>query len=50
MRVFAFTGGGHARSLAHRERLEALRPDATFDDMARLPEMILSAGGEREQA
>ncbi len=40
MRVFAFTGGGHARSAGHRSRLEALRPDLVFDDMARLPELV----------
>jgi HAD superfamily hydrolase (TIGR01509 family) len=42
MRVFAFTGGSHARSPAHRERLEALAPDAVFDNMAGLPELIAS--------
>jgi HAD superfamily hydrolase (TIGR01509 family) len=40
MRVFAFTGGSHARSAGHRSRLEALRPDLVFDDMARLPELV----------
>ena len=40
MRVFAFTGASHARSAAHRSRLEALQPDRVFDDMARLPELI----------
>lgn len=42
MRVLAFTGGGHARSAAHRGRLEALVPDAVFEDMARLPGLIES--------
>ncbi len=37
MRVFGFTGGSHARTAAHRQRLEALQPDCLFDDMARLP-------------
>jgi HAD superfamily hydrolase (TIGR01509 family) len=40
MRVLAFTGGGHAKSPAHRSRLAALGPDAVFEDMARLPELI----------
>jgi HAD superfamily hydrolase (TIGR01509 family) len=40
MRVFAFTGGSHARSAGHRSRLAALRPDLVFDDMARLPELV----------
>ncbi len=42
MRVFAFTGGSHARSPAHRGRLEALEPDAVFDDMAHLAELVQS--------
>lgn len=45
MGVFAFTGGGHARLPAHRERLAALAPDAIFDDMARLPALITTRGG-----
>jgi HAD superfamily hydrolase (TIGR01509 family) len=44
MRVFAFTGGSHARSVEHRRRLEALQPDLVFDDMARLPAMLGTAG------
>jgi HAD superfamily hydrolase (TIGR01509 family) len=40
MRVFAFTGGSHARSAAHLERIEALAPDLVFEDMARLPGLI----------
>jgi HAD superfamily hydrolase (TIGR01509 family) len=48
MRVFAFTGGSHARSAAHRSRLEALHPDAVFEDMARLPELVEASGGRRE--
>ena len=40
MRVFGFTGGSHARSLAHREKLEALRPHAVFDDMNALPGLL----------
>ena len=44
MRVFAFTGGSHARSADHRNRLAALEPDAVFDDMARLPELLGTSG------
>jgi HAD superfamily hydrolase (TIGR01509 family) len=44
MRVFAFTGGSHARSAEHRRRLEALQPDLVFDDMARLPALLGTAG------
>ena len=47
MRVFAFTGGGHARSETHRRRLEALAPDAVFDDMAQLAGLIENAGADR---
>lgn len=42
MRVFAFTGGSHAQSEAHREALPALNPTLIFDDMARLPALIFS--------
>ena len=45
MRALAFTGGSHARLAGHRERLEALAPDAIFDDMAHLPELIGTMGG-----
>ncbi len=47
MHVLAFTGGSHARLAGHRERLEALAPDAVFDEMARLPELIRTVGGNR---
>ena len=33
MRVAAFTGGGHAQSQVHRDRVAALAPDAIIDDM-----------------
>src|SRR3546814_10888371 len=33
MRVLAFAGASHARSPAHRQRLEALKPALVFDDM-----------------
>lgn len=45
MRVFAFTGGGHARTPVHRDRLAKLEPNAMFDDMAQLPEMVRSVCG-----
>ena len=40
MRVFAFAGGGHAGKAALHTMLAALEPDAVFDDMARLPELL----------
>jgi HAD superfamily hydrolase (TIGR01509 family) len=46
MRVFAVTGGGHARLAGHGERLAALAPDAVFDEMALLPELIRTVGGD----
>lgn len=36
MRVAAFTGGGHAQSQAHRDRVATLAPDAIIDDMRQL--------------
>jgi HAD superfamily hydrolase (TIGR01509 family) len=48
MRIFAFTGGSHARSASHRSRLEALSPDLVFDDMACLPELIGATAGHRD--
>ncbi len=48
MRVFAFTGGSHAQSVAHRQRLESLAPDILFDDMARLPELIRSIANKSD--
>jgi HAD superfamily hydrolase (TIGR01509 family) len=50
MRVFAFTGGSHAKGSAHRDRLAALAPEAIFDDMAQLPALVAAAGAKaREQ-
>jgi beta-phosphoglucomutase-like phosphatase (HAD superfamily) len=40
MRVFAFLGGSHAQSPAHRRALENLDPTLIFDDMADLPGLI----------
>lgn len=44
MRVFGFVGGSHATKAGLRKSLAALEPDAIFDDMARLPELVASAG------
>ncbi len=48
MRVVAFTGGSHARTLRHRETLLDLKPDALFDDMRDLLQFVRSdkAGGK----
>ena len=40
MRVVAFTGGSHARTLRHREALLRLQPDALFDDMRELLQFV----------
>ena len=40
MRVFAFTGGGHATQPGFGERLASLGPDCLFDDMRKLPDFI----------
>jgi HAD superfamily hydrolase (TIGR01509 family) len=40
MRVFAFVGGSHAQSPAHRRALASLEPTLVFDDMAALPGLI----------
>jgi HAD superfamily hydrolase (TIGR01509 family) len=42
MRVFAFVGGSHARSVAYRAKLEALAPDLIFDEISQLPALIAS--------
>ena len=48
MRVFGFTGGGHARHDQHRAALEALNPDSIFEDMAELPGLIAAATVARD--
>jgi HAD superfamily hydrolase (TIGR01509 family) len=48
MRVFGFTGGSHARRAALAEALAALSPDALFDDMARLPELLATHGRRKK--
>ena len=40
MKVFGFTGGDHAQSAAHRQRLEALGPRLVFSDMRQLPGLV----------
>ncbi len=45
MRVFAFTGGAHAAQRDLAAALAALDPDAIFDDMRRLPELLAEALG-----
>jgi len=40
MRVLAFTGGSHAAPSGLRAAVEALSPDAIFDDMRLLPDLI----------
>lgn len=40
MRAFAFTGGGHARRATYRDKLAALAPEAIFEDMRLLPELL----------
>lgn len=45
MRVFAFTGGAHAAASNLNSLLAALAPDAIFDDMLRLPELLAEEPG-----
>jgi len=40
MRVLAFTGGSHAQTPSHRDRLAALSPHGVFDDMRALPALL----------
>lgn len=40
MRVFAFTGGGHAARCNLASSLAALNPDVMFDNMLRLPGLL----------
>jgi HAD superfamily hydrolase (TIGR01509 family) len=40
MRVLGFAGGSHARKAGLRTALAALSPDALFDDMTRLPDLV----------
>ncbi len=47
MRVFAFAGGSHAARPGFRDGLAALAPDLLFDDMRRLPQLLVG-GAARE--
>lgn len=40
MKVFAFTGGGHASNDPHLQSLARLNPDKTFSEMRHLPRML----------
>lgn len=40
MRVFGYLGGGHAGPAGLRAVMEALAPDAIFDDMHSLPDLV----------
>ncbi len=40
MRVFAFGGGGHAGAPAFRQKIAALKPDASFDAMTDLLQLV----------
>jgi beta-phosphoglucomutase-like phosphatase (HAD superfamily) len=40
MRVLAFTGGLHAARPGFRDKLASLAPDAIFDEMRQLPDML----------
>ena len=40
MRVFAFTGGSHARFPAFREHIASLQPDLVFDAMPDLVQLV----------
>jgi HAD superfamily hydrolase (TIGR01509 family) len=42
MMVFAYTGGGHIALGRIRPLVEALKPDAIFDDMRLLPDLVSS--------
>lgn len=48
MSVFAFVGGSHAVPAGLRREAAALKPDAVFDNMAALPDMIRTARRTRK--
>jgi HAD superfamily hydrolase (TIGR01509 family) len=50
MRVFGFVGGSHATKAGLRRALAALDPDAIFDDMAMLPDLLASSGAGAKAA
>lgn len=43
MRVFAFTGGGHAQRPEHLRRVSDVQPDLIFDKMQELPPVLAGA-------
>lgn len=45
MRVFAFTGGAHARAGRLAEKARTLGPDLIFDDMRTLPALLENGSG-----
>lgn len=47
MRVFGYVGGGHAAPSSLRPAIEALAPDAVFDDMHALPDLVRSLRTEK---
>ena len=47
MRVFGFVGGSHARSATYRAKLATLAPDLIFDEISRLPDLIVNGAARR---
>lgn len=47
MRVFAYMGGGHVAQAGLRAQVEQLSPDAVFDDMHRLADLVASLGNNK---
>jgi len=47
MRVFAYMGGGHVAQAGLRAQVEQLAPDAVFDDMHRLADLVASLGNNK---
>ena len=45
MRVCAFVGGSHAVACGLHDTLAQIGPDAIFDDMLRLPELVAEVSG-----
>jgi HAD superfamily hydrolase (TIGR01509 family) len=45
MRVVAFVGGSHAAPSGLQDKLAQIGPDAIFDDMQRLPELLAEVSG-----
>jgi HAD superfamily hydrolase (TIGR01509 family) len=48
MQVFGYTGGSHIGPAGLRAAIEALRPDAIFDDMHTLPDRLRSLRTEKK--